>query len=574
MAEEMRASESAVEASGIGADPAAVTLALGSASLKEADSFLRKQGALIDEQRHHLHVQLRPAIWEKWLGVLLRAATVCVGLAVASGFGFMVWQAAHSEGLKVEAFNVPPAMAERGLTGEVVAARVIDRLSELDAQTNTGRPARSYTNAWGGEAIKLEIPETGVSLAELDSWLREKFGHETSLTGEVVRTQTGVILTARAGDDGAVSVSGSETDMDALTGKAAEAAEGNNDLGFKMFQQALAADPDSTRPYTNLMIDYVLFGRVEEAVQAGKKALAKGLSGTAGILDRADLDMMTGDYHDALPVYVEFVRTGAPGFPLGGLLNRVIAGQIGEHDLAAARVTLVDFPQSADVNFSMDARYFPLQIEIGTGNWRRALGHEGDMTAYMRAYPHNRHSVLAGFLPSLALAHARLGDFTAAERAIAPTPGDCYPCLIARARIAELAGRRVRAQYWFNRATAAGPSLPFAFGVKGRALLDRGLPDQAIARFTIANQKSPHFADPLEGWGEALMAKNRSHRALAKFAEAEKYAPDWGRLHLKWGEALRYSGNKDEAKAQFARATQLDLSPPDKAELAGVSAHG
>ena len=57
-------------------------------------------------------------------------------------------------------------------------------------------------------------------------------------------------------------------------------------------------------------------------------------------------------------------------------------------------------------------------------------------------------------------------------------------------------------------------------------------------------QKSPHFADPLEGWGEALMAKNQSHLALAKFAEAEKYAPNWGRLHLKWGEALAYCGQE------------------------------
>ena len=77
---------------------------------------------------------------------------------------------------------------------------------------------------------------------------------------------------------------------------------------------------------------------------------------------------------------------------------------------------------------------------------------------------------------------------------------------------------------------------------------DRGQPDQAIARFTIANQKSPHFADPLEGWGEALMAKNQSHLALAKFVEAEKYAPNWGRLHVKWGEALGYAGKADEAQ--------------------------
>ena len=102
-------------------------------------------------------------------------------------------------------------------------------------------------------------------------------------------------------------------------------------------------------------------------------------------------------------------------------------------------------------------------------------------------------------------------------------------------------------------------------------MLERGQPEAAIDKFRQANEKSPHFADPLEGWGEALMMKNQSHLALAKFTEAEKYAPNWGRLHLKWGEALAYSGNKAEAAKQFARAAGLDLAPSEKIELAKVS---
>jgi len=33
--------------------------------------------------------------------------------------------------------------------------------------------------------------------------------------------------------------------------------------------------------------------------------------------------------------------------------------------------------------------------------------------------------------------------------------------------------------------------------------MGRGDPDAAIAKFTLANQKGPKFADPLEMWGEA-----------------------------------------------------------------------
>ena len=82
--------------------------------------------------------------------------------------------------------------------------------------------------------------------------------------------------------------------------------------------------------------------------------------------------------------------------------------------------------------------------------------------------------------------------------------------------------------------------------------------DGAIAKFAAANQSGPHFADPLEMWGEVLIAQNRSDLALAKFEEAEKFAPNWKRLHQKWGEALGYAGHKDESARQLAIARSLD----------------
>jgi tetratricopeptide (TPR) repeat protein len=106
-------------------------------------------------------------------------------------------------------------------------------------------------------------------------------------------------------------------------------------------------------------------------------------------------------------------------------------------------------------------------------------------------------------------------------------------------------------------------------------LLAKGDADAAIAEFKQANEKGPHFADPLEMWGEALMQKHRSDLALAKFEEADKYAPRWARLHLKWGEALFYAGKPDEAKKQFAIAAGLDLSQSDKTVLTNwMSRHG
>ena len=124
------------------------------------------------------------------------------------------------------------------------------------------------------------------------------------------------------------------------------------------------------------------------------------------------------------------------------------------------------------------------------------------------------------------------------------------------------------ADWRFGRAVAENRSIPFAYTDWGRALKTRGNIDGAIAKFAIAHDKAPHFADPLEIWGEALIAQNRSDLALAKFEEANKYAPNWGRLHLKWGEALWWSGDKDGARKQFAAASHLDMAPAEQSQLA------
>src|SRR3954467_8752583 len=125
MPEEIQAREAA--------DTVAVSLALGGASREEADAYLR-------DERHHLHEQLKQIhldIFEKWLGVLLRVATLCVGLAAATGVALMGWDAAHSNGLIIEPFNVPPDLAAKGLTGQVVAAKVLDELVVLQSKTNS-----------------------------------------------------------------------------------------------------------------------------------------------------------------------------------------------------------------------------------------------------------------------------------------------------------------------------------------------------------------------------------------------------------------------------------------------------
>ncbi len=632
-----------------GADPAAVALALGSASREKADAFLDKQGTLADEQRelvadqrHHLHVQLKQlylGIWEKRLGVLLRIATAFTGLAIAAGLAFMVRDASQSSGFLIEPFSVPPDLAAKGLTGEVVAAKLLDHLSEMRNQTNALSRAQSYTNDRNQAAIKLEIPETGVSLNELDHFLREKLGHDIRITGEIIRTASGVSLTARVGPEGGESVTGLEADFDRLVQKSAEGVyrltqgyrygmylashhrldeairvtKASSQIGStpedraysqayqgvlsgekdgigaeeRLLKQVIDAEPDNSVAQSYYANEHRIKDLPELNIRDLKKTLSLLSSDRLGLYPASTIlilrafwqgviESQLGDFHNAEPAITGFIKLG------GASSVKVLAdraeNEAREHDLALARATLLD---AASVQYDPLAGHTAIasirsrmKIDSEEMNWAAVLSEADAIAPMVQKYPGMRSFLPTTTVPLTAYAEARLGKFADAEAHISATAADCYDCLITRARIAELQGQHPRADWWFARAIDGQKSIPFAYCYWGQALMGRGNLDGAIAKFTIANQKGPKFADPLEMWGEALMAKNQSHLALAKFAEAEKHAPNWGRLHLKWGEALGYAGRKDEARAQYQKASTLDLTAADKAELARVSAHG
>ncbi len=642
-AEGLESGFAGAEAAGAsGVDPVAVALALNGASREEADAFLRKQQALaekqcslIDMQKHHLHEQfkhLHLSVWEKKLGVLLRAATAIVGIVVAGFVGLMLWDAAHSSGLIIEPFAVPSDMAAKGLSGQVVASQMLDKLAMMQDATDSARPAQSYENDWG-ENLKVEIPETGISIGDLQNFLKGWLGHDTHITGEVWRTGTGIAVTARDGAQGGATFAGPESDLDGLMQKAAEDVYGVtqpyryanfldrnynapdiadraaraamiyrkliagpsaleqawawNGLGtielrvkhdramaYVYYRKSVTPIPDFTMGYWALGSFELGFGRYEDALATSLKAKA--------LLDRSNL---SGVNPDQLPVR-RLVNDGYIAVDKGDYgeaFRDFKAGAAAPQEIASlSRTSLLLNAVEALASLHDGGRLRGYMRDMGASSPEAAIN-SINLARGLEDWPtllqlektttadiRNRPFESAIF----ALAHAHLGDIGGAEALIAPSAADCDDCLIARGQIANLEARPARADYWFARVEKREPSIPFADAAWGQALLARGDADGAIAKFALANRKSPHFADALVWWGEALMAKNQSHLALAKFAEAEKYAPNWGRLHLKWGEALVYAGKKDEAKAQFARAAQLDLTSSEKAELTGSSARG
>jgi hypothetical protein len=185
VAEENEGAATGPEGADAGVDPVATAMALGGASRDEADAFLKDQRALIAKQGHLVDLQceyladkdkfeLSHLRWRRFTEQMkgaLQFLTAIVGIAFAASLSYMIWDAAHSSGLIIEPFAVPSDIAAKGLSGQVVASQMLDKLTAMQDATDSARSPQSYANNWG-DNIKVEIPETGVSIGEVQNFLK------------------------------------------------------------------------------------------------------------------------------------------------------------------------------------------------------------------------------------------------------------------------------------------------------------------------------------------------------------------------------------------------------------------
>jgi hypothetical protein len=151
--------------------------------------FLRKQTELLEAQRktveaehEYFEVEWGPRLVGIRLRIGFQIFVALVATVIGIGVAIMIRDAVTSRRVVIEPFDAPPALAARGLTGKVVANALLDELSRLQDATHSSSAARGLSGAWTGN-IKLEVPETGVSIGEISRLLRERFGHDLHIDG-------------------------------------------------------------------------------------------------------------------------------------------------------------------------------------------------------------------------------------------------------------------------------------------------------------------------------------------------------------------------------------------------------
>jgi hypothetical protein len=196
------------------------------------DALFEAQTELLRDQRHHMAVQFKLEcrakfldVWSKRVKLLLQTMTVAVGAIAAFAVGAIAWDAHQDRAMSIAPVDAPPDFVVRGLTGRVLAGQLQDKLARMQRETvDLNAPAK--VRAAEEREIRVEMPEAGLSLAEvqtlLQQWLSRRIEVQASLSHPPEAPEGALVATVRAGEEPGEQLVQADGNVDAALQKAAE----------------------------------------------------------------------------------------------------------------------------------------------------------------------------------------------------------------------------------------------------------------------------------------------------------------------------------------------------------------
>jgi tetratricopeptide (TPR) repeat protein len=575
---------------------------------RETAAFLQKQTQLLETQNRHLEDEhparlhyLRGQAREvdiRRVALRLRLAFQIFLALVATAVGItalvMIRDAITDHGLVVEAFSVPPDMARDGLSGEVVATRFLDKLQAMQAATESDRPADSYQNNWGSD-IKVEIPETGLDLRAVGKFFRDRFGHSNRITGEVIRTPTGISVTARFGEVPPTTFTGSQSDFDELADKAAEAVyrtsqpyrfaqylagRNRNTEAFSVITDLATTGAGTERGWANIewgMLDWNVSGDIDSA----RKHCSKGLAYSGALIVSGEIclvgeEVWAGHDEKALeysrPLAIN-AQTHAPGttdeFYEGNKIISVawLETLTGDNQKSAQDWTLAE---SAPFYLGTEKLAAALAATAYAANHdpdaARAIAKTlapSDDPSYMQLDATNAFYALPTYWIAAASGdwaaaaadaqtvdawletHASQNKMFAHMRWVWIQPLQA----LATARSGDAAGAE-------NRISTTPQDCYLCVRVRGQIAAIKHDWPAAERWFAEAVRQAPSLPFAFSEWGEMQLAKGEFDGAIARFETAHQKTPHFADALKGWGDALARQGHANKALTKYDEALQ------------------
>jgi hypothetical protein len=146
--------------------------------------FLQAQTRLLNVQKEHLEdehalrlAHLRHELGEENIrrfGLRLRVGfqifVALVATVIGIGAAIMIRDALNSRSVVIDPFEIAPNIATQVPSGKIVAAGLLDVLTQIQAANRSSAEHRALSNAWTND-IAIEVPETGISFGQLERLL-------------------------------------------------------------------------------------------------------------------------------------------------------------------------------------------------------------------------------------------------------------------------------------------------------------------------------------------------------------------------------------------------------------------
>ena len=546
---------------------AAIALALGEAgrdpsAAPEAAAFLREQLALTKLQVEHFEAEHRHTVDGtrasralEAMKIIMQGAFTLSLIAAVFLFANMIWNASRDHSLVIERFAVPPDLASNQISGEQLAGLVADKLATLNAGASSFRAENTFDVAWGKD-INIDVPGSGVSLAEIDRLLRQRLGHQTRIGGTLFHQGKGLRLSLHTGLGAAAAVDGDTTDLDALAQKAAEALsnatqpyryskylEFNGRTDEAMAVARATADsnaPTNERAWAWAQISNLLSAKDIPACRvAGYRAIQLDPNNALAFVNTSNCELFLGHTQTAADLLQRSVQLSSNGggglsevgIETGAKLNRgwlaKNAGDMGE----MARIFSVPFDHAYGNIGQMapSSHAYALVLLHDLSGSRRVPGARDDEFLISHLYTANVYAassfmraVEVGDWPG-ALRHAR-----ALDQLLATNPEGPEIARYARER--------------FVRPNIALALVELGQGAEAKAIV-AGLPDDC------------YYCRRIRAW---VMGRTGDMAAANRdFAAAVAANPRLSFADLEWGRLLLLRGDVAGAEVHLRRAAEL-----------------
>jgi tetratricopeptide (TPR) repeat protein len=471
----------------------------------------------------------------------------------------------------------------------VVASGVLDGLQKLQDATRSTDKSLNTTSAWSSD-VKIEVPETGVSIGEINRLLHQRFGHDLHIDGDLVQTESGgLALTVRGDGVPAKTFDGAAGDLDKLTTQAAEYIYGRSQPvqyaiyleGVDRNADALAfipaayarADGDEARAKLAHRWANAYAGLNQSAKAAEKQRLAMSLakpnspewwanySNRVGSITAAEgeetgwreshaflsavqaapksqrpptrlLENVAEDLWD-LPLFLASNLADAQSHNGAGTSTAILGPSVADtyalmHDPAQA-TRLLTASDPDDSITKAEALLLEGYAALDRGDAAAAVP---PLEAFYKAWlaDPNLQFTYSDQPCFLGLAYGLVGRMADAEP-VFKKPGAWSRCYAFHGDALAHAGDGAGAERVWAEGLKIAPDLPQVYLHRGVYELDHGDLKAAEADLSTAAAKAPHYADPRKAWGDVLAKQGRWKEALAKYDEALKYAPAWAELH-------------------------------------------